>query len=281
MSARYLFRLDDITPTMDWGRFRALISLFRNHNVKPLLGIVPDNRDPTLDREPPNPRFWDEMLTLQNEDAVDFAQHGYQHTVSLRPGAALLGPEVGIKEMSEFAGDPLEHQHARIARGKKILSEHGITSTTWMAPNHSFDSNTLQALRECNFTAVTDGISLFPFEQNGLIFIPQQTWRPRWMPCGVQTICLHTNDISPHDVKRLRVFLRRPYTFSRFSEEVRSFAHTPTRAIFNGAFRSAYQYICQVRRRRKLAELHRVTVMPMGTDPLLVPAQPQPSHQDS
>lgn len=281
MSARYLFRLDDITPTMDWGRFRALITLFRNHNVKPLLGIVPDNRDPALDREPANPTFWEEMRSLQEQDAVDFAQHGYQHIVSLRPGSALLGPEVGIKEMSEFAGDPLDHQRTRIEDGRSILADNGINTTTWMAPNHSFDTNTLQALRDCNFTAVTDGISLFPFEDHGLIFVPQQTWRPRWMPCGVQTICLHTNDISPHDVKRLRLFLRRPYTFSRFSDEVKSFSLTTGRALCNGAFRSAYQYICYAKRRRHRAELHRVTAMPMGRDPLLAPTQPQPSHPGS
>ncbi len=281
MTARYLFRMDDITPTMDWGRFRAIIALFRNHNVKPLLGVVPDNRDPSLNREPPHPHFWREMRQLQADDLVDFAQHGYQHIVTHRPGAALLGPAVGIKEASEFAGDPLEHQWERIAKGQQILSDNGIRTRVWMAPNHSFDRNTLIALKKCDFVAITDGIALYPSEEEGLICVPQQTWRPRWMPCGVQTVCLHTNHITPHDVKRLRLFLRRPFTCSRFSDEVARFAPNPLHTAANHAFRSAYEYMCRIKRRRQHAELHRVAAMQSGIIRQLAPGQPQPSHPDS
>ena len=41
-------RLDDITPDMDWQRFYAFKALLDKYQVKPLIGIVPDNRDENL-----------------------------------------------------------------------------------------------------------------------------------------------------------------------------------------------------------------------------------------
>jgi hypothetical protein len=41
-------RLDDITPDMDWERFYKFKALLDRYQVKPLIGVVPDNRDPGL-----------------------------------------------------------------------------------------------------------------------------------------------------------------------------------------------------------------------------------------
>ena len=41
-------RLDDITPDMDWDSFEAFEALCDRFGVCPLLGIVPQNRDPKL-----------------------------------------------------------------------------------------------------------------------------------------------------------------------------------------------------------------------------------------
>ena len=40
------FRMDDITPDMDWKSFEAFEQLFERYGCYPLLGIVPDNLDP-------------------------------------------------------------------------------------------------------------------------------------------------------------------------------------------------------------------------------------------
>jgi len=93
----------------------------------------------------------------------------------------------------------------------------------WMAPNHAFDYATLSALNSCGFTALTDGISLFPCKRNGIICVPQQLWKPLWVPTGVITICLHTNEISTQEIRAIRRFLRRPITFTNFSHEVSNF----------------------------------------------------------
>ena len=37
------FRMDDITPDMDWKSFEAFEQLFERYGCYPLLGIVPDN----------------------------------------------------------------------------------------------------------------------------------------------------------------------------------------------------------------------------------------------
>lgn len=41
-------RLDDITPDMDWERFYKFKALLDQYQVKPLIGVVPDNRDELL-----------------------------------------------------------------------------------------------------------------------------------------------------------------------------------------------------------------------------------------
>jgi predicted deacetylase len=243
--------MDDITPTMDWGRFESLMNLFMKHSIKPLLGIVPENRDPKLRRQQPYPRFWDEMRSLQDSGAIDIAQHGYQHTLVARPGAALLASHCGTHEVSEFAGESYHDQVFKIAEGNRILRSHGITTTYWMAPNHSFDKTTLRALVDVGFTAVSDGVSLFPFKSCGLVFVPQQVWRPRWMPCGVQTICLHTNTITPSEIKELRVFIRRPYAFPRFSEVLAGVSTGIFTRSADLTFALAYRVATQVKKRTR------------------------------
>ena len=37
------FRMDDITPDMDWKSFEAFEQLFEHYGCYPLLGIVPDD----------------------------------------------------------------------------------------------------------------------------------------------------------------------------------------------------------------------------------------------
>lgn len=264
MGAAYIFRLDDITPGMDWDRFWALMHLFRRHGIKPLLGIVPDNRDQNLNRRPPYAPFWDTMRRLVDSDEIDIAQHGYQHILVHRPGAASLGPSVGIrKEVSEFAGDTYIDQAFRISEGKKILAQRGLSTTYWMAPNHSFDGNTLKALRCNGFTAVSDGIALYPYMERGLLFVPQTSWRARWMPCGVHTICLHTNTITPNQIKELRLFLRRPYYFARFKDICRDGNQYETTTLPNIAYAALYRIAWGVKTR--LSAKQQNPVQPVST----------------
>ncbi len=247
--ARYIFRLDDITPTMDWDRFWATLSLLQRHRVKPLLGIVPDNRDPKLNRHAANSRFWEIMRSLKEDGIADVAQHGCQHLLSPKPGAALLRRSHGsTTDRSEFAGFTYHEQVARLARGRDIMRKHGIETPFFFAPNHAFDRLTLRALRGTGFTAVSDGVSLYPYRSAGLTFVPQQMWNPQKMATGVFTICLHTNDIRPKDAGVIRRFLRMPVTCSSFSAELERFQDSAISRAINPLFWGAYSGLRSVTR---------------------------------
>jgi len=190
MPAKYLYRIDDITPEMDWDNFWPYINLFKKYNVKPLIGIVPDNRDPKLCKGEKRQDFWDVMRKLQQEGTVDFAQHGYQHVyTTFKRG--LLGAQYGFSAQSEFVGLSYQEQYDKIKAGMNILKHEKIETNIWMAPSHSYDKNTLKALYNLKFKSVTDGIALYPYIKDKLIFIPQQMWSPRYFPFGIMTICLH------------------------------------------------------------------------------------------
>jgi predicted deacetylase len=191
------FRVDDVSPYMDWDRFRRLADIFNRHGVKPLLGVIPDNRDPALLKLPHNAGGWDELLAL-SEKGWPTAQHGYRHLyVTKNPGL------LGINSYSEFAGLDLETQYVMLHNGKRSLEEHGLKSDIFMAPAHSFDRNTLRALRKLGFRTVTDGYSLFPYTRYGLKFIPCQSSQPRNLRAGVMTVCLHPNTMEEGEMESL------------------------------------------------------------------------------
>ena len=58
-------RLDDITPDMDWDSFEAFEALCDRFGVCPLLGIVPQNRDPKLSVGEVREDFWEKIRALR------------------------------------------------------------------------------------------------------------------------------------------------------------------------------------------------------------------------
>lgn len=292
IKARYLFRMDDITPTMDWGRFWALLRLFQRHRVKPLLGVVPDNQDRKLNRQKSEPRFWEVMRSLAERDVVEIAQHGYQHILERDSNHALCTRGDGQRfRWSEFAGYSYNEQLEKIQKGRAILQDNGVFTDFWFAPNHSFDLTTLNALKTVGFTAVSDGLSLVPFKERGLIFVPQQLWRPAWAPCGVFTICLHSNEITNGEIKAIRHFLRTPVHLTSFGAEVRSYKHHAfdgmKNSLFKGLYRGARGAQKVIRGARAqlptapTRQLRQTNQMPSDRDLLSSISPPQPLHQDS
>lgn len=209
MPPAYIVRLDDACPTMDLNAWARMERVLVEHAIRPIVAIVPDNRDPDLIRNPPDPRFWHRARQWQTAGWT-IAQHGYQHVyVTKEPGL------VAINRFSEFAGLPLEAQNAKLAAGYTALVKHGLRPKVWVAPGHSFDQNTLRALRrDTEIRMISDGFALYPFEQDGFSWLPQQLWRYRWFPFGVWTICLHPNDMTSAQVIGLeRAIARRRHRF--------------------------------------------------------------------
>jgi predicted deacetylase len=227
MRPRYLFRLDDITPTMNQAVFDECLQIFMARGIKPILGVVPENHDPALVVSPAAPRFWDLIRSLVSENKITLAQHGLHH-IYHRSSQSLLF-KYGIGSLSEFSGLQHDIQRNLIIRGQEILKEQGLETDIWMAPNHSYDENTLKALVEAQFRYVTDGIGLYPFRRNNLFFVPVISGKPRYIPCGMTTICLHPNTMTSVDIERLNSFFsNRPHMIS-FEEAVNS--HPPASAL--------------------------------------------------
>ena len=45
---KYLIRLDDIAHNMKWDMYKKVKNLFNKYNIKPIIGVIPDNKDPKL-----------------------------------------------------------------------------------------------------------------------------------------------------------------------------------------------------------------------------------------
>ena len=201
--ARYLLRVDDLCPTMPrapWDRLQSLIEEFR---LRPILAVIPDNQDPELAIEPPDPAFWTRMRTLQAAGAA-IGLHGFRHLCAVRERSLLP-----FHRATEFAGVPEETQRLWIRAGLDILRAHGLDPRLWVAPRHGFDRATLHALREEGIGILSDGLARMPFVRGGLTWLPQQLWAPVEKPCGLWTILLHANTASETLIGELEAFLRR------------------------------------------------------------------------
>lgn len=200
-------RLDDITPDMDWERFLSFKKLLDQYQVKPLIGIVPDNRDELLKgsgRPKSTEEFYEYVKELQVQGWT-VAMHGCQHIYGTKKGG--LFP---LNHFSEFAGCSLEEQRHKIAEGKKLLKEHGIETEIFMAPAHSYDRNTLRALKENGFTEITDGFGNHPYRYRGLVFYPisfllSRTFQKKR---GYSTMVVHTGTVREEELARYEQYFR-------------------------------------------------------------------------
>jgi len=199
--ARYLLRLDDLCPTVHRGRWRAFRSLISEFNLRPILAVVPDNRDPELIVSPPDPGFWNELRALEAAGAT-IGLHGFRHLCS-STGRNILG----LHRNSEFAGADAEVQREWIREGLHILRSHGLDPRIWVAPRHGFDRQTLRALRAEGIQLVSDGFARVPVVRHGVTWIPQQLWGPVERSKGIWTICMHPNTATDEDIERLRRFI--------------------------------------------------------------------------
>ena len=54
-----LLRFDDIAPNMNWEIMDKCEKLFLDYNIKPILGIIPNNEDDELLAFPEKKNFWE------------------------------------------------------------------------------------------------------------------------------------------------------------------------------------------------------------------------------
>ncbi len=206
MPTRFLIRFDDITPGMAWTKFAPFEQAADELDLPYLIGVVPECRDPSLTVEPERADFWN-WLRGRAAKGWTIAQHGYTHMYATSERGLL-----GIGSKSEFAGLPYSEQYQKLAAGKDILVREGIWHGVFMAPSHSFDGNTLKALKALDFKAITDGYGFYAYDVEGLVALPQLLSKPLGLGFGVETICLHANTMSEASIKRMVDFIKAHHT---------------------------------------------------------------------
>lgn len=197
-----MFRMDDITADMNWDKFNQVREIFEKYNIKPVLGVVPDNQDGKLKIQEKKEDFFKILHSLQKK-GWSIAQHGTYHKYVTEDGGIL-----GLKKSSEFAGLSYEEQFIKLKAGKETLEGHGIHSDIFMAPGHTFDRNTVKALYNLGFKAITDGLYHKPYYYEKILFIPCRLQEYRNVK-GIDTICLHSNLLSDAEIKELEAFCKK------------------------------------------------------------------------
>ena len=203
MSAKYILRFDDITPEMSWSKFLPLKHFIESFGVKSLLGVVPESLDSKLCVESRVENFFD-LIRGWSEFGDSIAQHGTNHIYDSSSSGIL-----GINERSEFSGHSYEKQIHRLLVGKNILVEEGVWQPYFMAPAHSFDRLTIQALNTLDFKAITDGYGFYPYNTNSILMVPQMFSSPLNIGFGISTICLHINSMTDDDILNIQLFVEK------------------------------------------------------------------------
>lgn len=200
MSMKIAVRMDDITPDMDWENFNFFLKLFEKTGITPLLGIVPDNRDSNLSCGAMHEDFYEVMKELEKKGFC-LAMHGCYHTYTTKSGG--LFP---LNNFSEFAGLPYKKQKELLGHGREQLSKNGIETDMFMAPAHSYDKNTLRALKELGFTKITDGFGSKPYTYKGLVFYPISFRLSSSLKkkAGTTTMVIHANTVTEADKESYR-----------------------------------------------------------------------------
>jgi predicted deacetylase len=200
---RYILRFDDICPSMDWTVFSNIENIIDYYRIRPIVAIVPDNRDPGLmvcDSRPD--RLWRKARSWQEKNWI-IGLHGYTHLYDTFDSGIMR-----LNSFSEFAGHPYEVQYERIERALCIFRSQGLHPDIFVAPAHSFDATTLRVLKDLRIHALSDGFSFRATRDSlGICWIPQQLWTPRKMPFGLWTFCIHPNTMTERGLDRLERFL--------------------------------------------------------------------------
>lgn len=195
------FRLDDIAPGMRLDNLRTIEEIFDKWNICPLLGIVPDNKDDNLSVADNNEEEYYEYIHKLIKKGWTPSMHGYTHVYSTEDSGLL-----DANPFSEFAGVEYDAQLKMLAKGKKMLADRLIDPEVFMAPGHTFDENTIRALKRVEFTTITDGYTDRPYKRGDMVFIPCTLSEPK-IPKGMDTVCIHVNNWDKEDFDKLDSFL--------------------------------------------------------------------------
>ena len=200
-----LIRFDDVAPNMNWKMMEKCEELLNRFNIKPVLGVIPNNQDTELMSYPSKNDFWSIVKKWQTKN-WSIAMHGYTH---LYDADTFKKDYFGYGGKSEFFGHSYEDQIFKIKKGLKLFRDNNIKITTFFAPNHTYDLNTFKALKKCGIFQVIDGYGLSPFTFNEIKFIPQLFYKLYMLPYGIQSTQIHLNSWTENDFQAFERFIEK------------------------------------------------------------------------
>ena len=202
---------------MDWPKFLKFKGLLDVYGIKPLIGVIPDNMDTSLDGnlDGAPTDFWEYIKELKNDGYV-ISMHGMSHVYTTSEDGMFP-----LNKFSEFAGLPYDEQLELLSYGVDIFNEHEIDTDIFMAPAHSFDNNTLRALGELGFMKITDGFGNKPFVYKDMSFYPISFNRKSVLKnknkSGFTTFVYHVNTMNDRDFENFEKLLKE-YDVISYSE---------------------------------------------------------------
>ena len=202
----FLIRLDDIAENMNWDMMKQAADLFDKYDIRPVLGVIPNNKDHELLNYPKkNIDFWDQIRKWKDK-GWEIGMHGNNH---LYEKSCSKNDYLGHGGATEFCNHSFNNQIEKIKAGLNKFKKERISIRTFFAPNHTFDKNTLLALEECGINEVLDGYGLMPYEENGINFIPQLFYKIIAIPFGIQCFQIHLNYYNQEDFNNLENFIEK------------------------------------------------------------------------
>ena len=200
--SKYIIRLDDACEKMDVENWDRMEKLLDKYKVKPLVGVIPHCEDPMMDKYEFDAEFWKKVEIWKNKGWT-IAMHGYNHVYGTPCGG--MNP---VNKRSEFAGLSYEEQAEKIERGWEILIDYGFHPEVFFAPSHTFDENTLKALKnKTTIRVISDTIASDVYKKDDFWFIPQQSGSVRKLPLKTVTFCYHPNTMTDKSFEILEAFL--------------------------------------------------------------------------
>tara|TARA_B100001765_G_scaffold106274_1_gene65804 strand:- start:434 stop:1195 length:762 start_codon:yes stop_codon:yes gene_type:complete len=200
-----LIRLDDIAENMNWNLMEKSELLFEKYQIKPILGVIPNNKDNDLLSYPKRDNFWEQVRKWKNK-GWEISMHGFTHVYDKK---TKNDDYFGYGGDSEFCGHPLEIQILKIKEGIKKFNDEKIKIRSFFAPNHTYDKNTFYALKNSGINEIIDGYGLMPYTENDIKFIPQLFYKVIALPFGIQATQIHLNYWEEKDFNVFKKFVEK------------------------------------------------------------------------
>ena len=119
----FLIRLDDIAENMNWDMMKQATDLFDKYDIRPVLGVIPNNKDQELLNYPKkNIDFWDQIRKWKDK-GWEISMHGSTHVYDTN---SKNKDYFGYGGGSEFCEHSLETQMLKIKEGLKKFNDEKI-----------------------------------------------------------------------------------------------------------------------------------------------------------